>query len=93
MLSKLRTMTKKQIALVIVAVSLFGTVGAVSVSQAAPAGKPTKEQCMQMGFPNYGQCVSAWAHSSGYGSFGYDSTTETTVHTVTHSWAYNIFHW
>jgi len=93
MLSKLRTMTKKQIALAVVALSLFGAVGAVSVSQAATPGKPTKEQCAQMGFPNYGQCVSSYANGHGYSGFGYESTTETITRTVTHSWAYNFFHW
>jgi len=93
MISKLRTMTKKQIALAVVAASMFGTVGAVGVSQAAPSGKPSSEQCTQMGFPNYSTCVAAYANSSGYAGYGYESTTETTVHTTTHSWVYNIFHW
>jgi hypothetical protein len=93
MLSRLRTLTKKQIALVVVAASMFGTVGYVGVSQAATPDKPTKAQCAQMGFPNYGQCVKVWAQGHGYGGFGYESTTETTVHKVERSWAYSIFHW
>lgn len=93
MISKLRALTKKQIALAVVAASLFGTVGAVSVSQAAPAGKPTKQQCAQMGYSNYGQCVKVWAQGHGYAGFGYDKKTETFVHTVEHSWAFSWFHW
>lgn len=93
MISKLRTLTKKQIALAIVAASLFGAVGAVSVSQAAPAGKPTKEQCAQMGFPNYGQCVKVWGQGHGYAGYGYETTIETTIHKIERSWAFSWFEW
>lgn len=93
MVSKLRALTKKQIALAVVAMSLFGTVGAVSVSQAAPAGKPTKQQCAQMGFSNYGQCVKVWGQGHGYAGFGHSVKTESFIHKVEHSWAFSWFSW
>lgn len=35
---------------------------------AAPADKPTKEQCQKAGISNYGQCVKDWAKNKhGYG--------------------------
>ena len=67
LIAKLRALTAAQIATGVVAITLFGVASAVGVSHAAPAGKPTKEQCAAAGFKNYGQCVANWAHHKGYG--------------------------
>lgn len=45
-------------------------VGATGVAQAAPDGKPSKEKCAELGFSNYGKCVSEWAKSHGGGGYG-----------------------
>lgn len=68
MVEKLRALTATQIGIIVAAVSAIGVVGAVGVSNAAPAGKPTKEQCAAQGYKNYGQCVKEWAHNKGYGA-------------------------
>lgn len=70
MIAKIKSLTAKQVSAAVVAAAIFGGVGAVGVSQAAPAGKPTKEQCAAAGFANYGQCVSEWAQNKGYGYDG-----------------------
>lgn len=44
--------------------------GIAGVVNARPEGKPTKEQCENAGFKNYGQCVSEWARGHGYGYAG-----------------------
>ncbi|HVI69720.1 MAG TPA: hypothetical protein VM581_04675 [Magnetospirillaceae bacterium] len=49
-------------------------VGTTGVAQAAPAGKPTKEQCAAAGFKNYGQCVALWAKTHGGGGYGGNTT-------------------
>jgi hypothetical protein len=67
MFAKIRELTARQVSLMVAAATIFGIVGAVSVAQAAPAGKPTKEQCAAAGYRNYGQCVKVWAHNKGYG--------------------------
>lgn len=69
MISKIRAISAKQASIAIAAAAIFGVVGAVGVSNAAPAGKPTKEQCAaQPQYKNYGQCVSEWAKNKGYGA-------------------------
>lgn len=50
--------------LVMAITALVGTAG---VATAAPADKPTKEECASAGFVNYGQCVREWAHDRGQG--------------------------
>lgn len=65
--AQLHTMGAKHIAVGVVALSLFGITSVVGITHAAPAGKPTKEQCAVAGYRNYGQCVSQWAHNKGYG--------------------------
>jgi hypothetical protein len=56
------------ILLVVSAAAAVAMIVAVGFANAAPAGKPTKEQCAAAGFRNYGQCVSQWAHTKGYGN-------------------------
>jgi hypothetical protein len=46
-------------------------IGASSLALAAPADKPTKEQCNAAGFKNYGQCVKEWAHNKNKPGGGY----------------------
>jgi hypothetical protein len=68
-INKLRALTGKQIAVGVVAASLFGVATVAGVSHAAPAWKPTKQECnvTHPGQP-YGQCVSEAAHNkNGYG--------------------------
>ena len=70
MISKLRAMTKKQLILMVAALSMFGVIGASSMTMAAPAGKPTTQQCAAAGYSNYGQCVRQWGQGNGYGGNG-----------------------
>ena len=42
---------------------------------ATPAGKPTKMECQQAGFTNYGQCVKEWAHHKNHPGNGYGGST------------------
>ncbi|HSX32498.1 MAG TPA: hypothetical protein VLF43_04490 [Candidatus Saccharimonadales bacterium] len=42
-------------------------VSAGGFAMAAPANKPTKAECAQAGYTNYGQCVKDWAHQHGQG--------------------------
>ena len=51
-------------------VAIAGVIGGVSFAQSATADKPTKEECANAGYSNYGQCVSEWAHNknNGYGT-------------------------
>ncbi len=51
---------------------------------ASPTNKPSKEDCMKAGFPNYGQCVKEWAHhknhpGNGYGGQGNGGNTNTSI--------------
>lgn len=46
-------------------------IGASGFALAAPADKPTKEQCNAAGFKNYGQCVKEWAHNKNKPGGGY----------------------
>ena len=46
------------------------TIGAVGLAGAAPTDKPTKAECAEAGFKNYGQCVKEWAHGRGIGYGG-----------------------
>lgn len=46
-------------------------IGASGFALAAPADKPSKEQCNAAGFKNYGQCVKEWAHNKNKPGGGY----------------------
>jgi len=52
--------------------------GTASVAGAAPDGKPTKDECLQNGYTNYGQCVKDWAHDKGDGGYGGGNTNVNT---------------
>lgn len=97
MLTNLRALTKKQVTMAVAALSVFGVVGAVGVTQAAPSSKPTKEQCAAVGMENYGHCVKLWSQGSGYGYAGSGSSvttiTETRSYTKSHVWSFNWFSW
>jgi hypothetical protein len=68
MIAKIRNLSTKQVGAAIAVAAVTGVVGATSLTNAAPAWKPTKEQCQQQGYKNYGQCVSEAAkNKSGYG--------------------------
>lgn len=63
---------------------VVGATGLVS----ANANKPSKQQCQQAGYSNYGQCVSDWRKSgnhglpgpsNGYGGSGNGNTVNTEV--------------
>lgn len=57
--------TKKRVSNKLIAgLAAFLTTGVITVSgfaAAAPMNKPSKEECRQAGFSNYGQCVKEWA--------------------------------
>jgi hypothetical protein len=63
-----KLITNRIILLIVSAVAAVATIVTVGFANASPAGKPTKEQCIAAGFTNYGQCVSEWAHTKGYGN-------------------------
>ena len=72
MIAKLRALSAKQVSLAVAAAAIFGVTGAVGVSHAAPAWKPSQEECdakIAAGvYKNRGECVSEAAHNkSGYG--------------------------
>lgn len=46
-------------------------IGASSFAFATPADKPTKEECREAGFKNYGQCVKEWRHDKNPPGHGY----------------------
>lgn len=64
-------------------------VGVAGLAGAAPADKPSKTQCSDAGFTNYGQCVREWAQNknrpaNGYGggsSSSHQVETEVNVNT------------
>lgn len=61
---------KNKLAIGITIAAITAIAGAAGVAQAAPDGKPNREQCEADGFKNYGQCVSEWAHKHGGGGYG-----------------------
>jgi len=72
MVSKLRALSGKQISAAVAVAAICGVVGATSLTNAAPAGKPSQAEgdaAVAAGtFKNRGQCVSDWAkNKSGYG--------------------------
>ncbi|HSX17227.1 MAG TPA: hypothetical protein VLH86_03945 [Patescibacteria group bacterium] len=42
---------------------------------ATPMNKPSKHDCQQAGFTNYGQCVKEWAHHKNHPGTGYGGNT------------------
>lgn len=52
-------------------VAAAAVIGTTGLAAAQTPGKPSKAQCQQMGYTNYGQCVKDWAHQKqqggGYG--------------------------
>jgi len=67
----------------VAAAAVIGTTGLVA-AQTPSIDKPTKGECAQMGFTNFGECVSQWAkthgqHGHGYG-YGNTANVQVDVH-------------
>jgi hypothetical protein len=69
-----RKMPNKLIA-AFAALSATAVITASGFAAAATPGKPTKEQCKQAGYTNYGQCVKDWAHAKAHPGNGYGGNT------------------
>lgn len=52
-------------------VAATAIIAAGGLAAAAAPDKPSKEQCKDAGFKNYGQCVKEWAHSKNRPGNGY----------------------
>ncbi len=55
------------------ALAATAVIGTTGLAGATSNTKPTKAQCAAAGFPNYGQCIKAWAqakHHHGGGGYG-----------------------
>lgn len=64
-------------------------IGATGFAAAATPSKPTKAQCAQMGYTNYGQCVSDWAKHKQKGN-GYGGNTANVTLNVEQSGSNNV---
>lgn len=53
------------------ALSATAIITASGFAAAAPSSKPTKAQCQQAHYTNYGQCVKDWAQAKGNPGNGY----------------------
>jgi len=60
------------------ALAATAVITAGGFAAASPNGKPTKEQCIQAGYTNYGQCVKDWAHNKPGGGYGGGNTSVAT---------------
>lgn len=75
-MSQIRALTTKRAGLNkftmgFLAAAMAVVMGTAGAAQAAPAGKPTKEDCKK---ENYGKCVSDWAKKHGGGGYGGNTT-------------------
>jgi hypothetical protein len=59
-------------------------IGSGSFALAAPGGKPTKEQCKEAGYSNYGQCVKEWSHNKNKPGNGYGGHNHKHCHNLKH---------
>ena len=62
---------------------------------ASPMNKPSKQDCMQAGFKNYGQCVKEWAHhknppGTGYGGGGGNTSVAANINVTLNNSNNNI---
>ena len=71
----------KRLALGFAALASATVVGVAGLAGAAPADKPSKEQCAAAGFTNYGQCVKEWAHNKNKPGNGYGNGNNNEVNT------------
>jgi hypothetical protein len=53
------------------ALAATAVIGTTGLAGATANTKPTKEQCAAAGFPNYGQCIKAWAAAKNHQGGGY----------------------
>ena len=71
--------------------AVIGTTGLVAAqTPMANTGKPSKAQCAQMGFTNYGQCVSQWAKHHGQQGHGYGGNTANVSVNVHQGGSHNV---
>jgi hypothetical protein len=72
-----RKKTPSKLIAAFAAVGITAIMTASGFASAAPAGnnKPSKEDCMKAGFPNYGQCVKEWALNKNKPGNGYGGNT------------------
>ncbi len=58
-----------------VAITAIMTASGMASATSMNNDKPSKEDCLKAGFPNYGQCVKEWAHNKNHPGHGYGGNT------------------